>query len=247
LKYPFTSIDIAKINHEIIEKIHKVDLFQNERLQKLWKNKVANLVFCYFGRDETDIINCNYLCHTTWADDTQDKKWWYRNTNINYEIIDGIHFSFHPYYDSLKTFSEEQTSNKETLVTQTKTIMSSIIDSAENVISGFHAYTNGDISEDEFVDSIASDVENIEKKYFQEGSLDIAPDDIHEWSQAISVLAGTIFDFTFFYNSKYISTRTSENRRNCMNDTVNRYYRDIEKLRNIEIKLIDSSILVANS
>ena len=78
LKYPFSFEEIARINHEIVEKVKYADIYQNANFQQLWQGHSANLVSCYYGRDETDVISSNYLCHTTWADDTQDKNWLYR-------------------------------------------------------------------------------------------------------------------------------------------------------------------------
>lgn len=197
-------------------------------------------MFCYYGRDETDIVNSNYLCHTTWADDSQDKTWWYR-LNKNDEIINGIHFNIHSYYDYLKTFTAENTADKYTLIEEIRAIMSRLITSAEEVISFYNELQNHTISEDELIASLAPIIDNIEKDYFSETSLDMPPIELHNWTQCCSSLAGTIHDFTLFYNARYISGRTPENRIACMDMTIERYYKDLEALRVIEAELFSTN------
>lgn len=199
LKYPFSFEEIAQINHEIVEKVKYKDIYENAKSQQKWQGHSANLVFCYYGRDESDVVNSNYLCHTTWADDKQDKTWWYR-LNKNDEIINGIHFNVHSYYDFLKTFTENNTAAKNTLIEETKAIMSRLITSAEKVICFYNEFLNDTISENELIVSLAPIISEIEKDYFLETSLDIPPIEIHNWAQCCSSLAGTIHDFILFYN-----------------------------------------------
>lgn len=188
LKYPFNFKEIARINHEIIEKVKYADIYKNAESQYFGQGKSANLVFCYFGRDETDAINSNYLCNTTWADDTQDKDLWNRLNN-NEEIIDGIHFNIHTYYISLKTFTTENTAAKDVIIRETKAIISRLITAAEKVICFYNEYQNQTISEDKLIENLALIIENIERDYFLETSLDIPPNELHNWSQSCSSLA----------------------------------------------------------
>jgi len=65
LKQPFSFKEISILNLEIVEKIKSVDVYNNEISERYWRGKNANLIFCHFGLDETDLLNNNYLCHTT--------------------------------------------------------------------------------------------------------------------------------------------------------------------------------------
>jgi len=233
LKFPFNFKEIAHLNHEIVEKVKYIDIYKNAESQHFWQGKSANVVFCYFGRDETDVINSNYLCNTTWADDTQDKDWWNRLNN-NEEIIDSIHFNIHTYYDSLKTFTTENTAAKDVIIGETRALISRLITAAEKVINFYNEHQNQTISEDKLITNLAPIIENIERDYFLETSLDIPPNELYNWSQSCSSLTGTIHDFTLFYNVRYISNRTPQNRIACMNMTIERYYKDLEAIKAIE-------------
>jgi hypothetical protein len=236
LKSPFLFEDISIITHEIINKVKNIDVYKNEISQRHWQGANANLVFCYYGRDESDIANSNYLCNTTWVDENQDKKWWYR-LDKNSAIINNIHFNFHSYYENLKIFTEQNIGDKNVLVEETKVIISHLITLAEKIIGLYNEFLNGTKSEEELVDDIDIVIPSIEKYYFAEADLAIPPIELKIWSQCCSNLSGTIHDLTLFYNKKYLSIRTFQNRIECMNMTINRYYEDLEVLKNTKVEI----------
>ena len=77
----------------------------------------------------------------------------------------------------------------------------------------------------------------IEDLFFKESDLDIPPAEIHDWAFACTALTGTVHDFTYYYNEKYMGKRTPENRRQCMDMTVRRYHEDLNKLQEESRKL----------
>lgn len=236
LKSPFSFEDISSITYEIINKVKNADIYKNEISQRHWKGENANIVFCYYGRDESDIVNSNYLCHTTWVDESQDKKWWYR-LDGNSDIINGIHFNFHSYYENLKIFTEENLGDKDILIEKTKLIMSHLITLAEKVIGLYNEFLNRTKSEETLLEDMGVVIPLIEKYYFVETELAIAPIELKDWRECCSNLSGTIHDLTLFYNKKYLSGRTPQNRIDCMNMTINRYYEDLEALKKVEVEM----------
>jgi Uncharacterized protein containing caspase domain len=238
LKRPFSFVEISCINHEIVEKVKLLNIYHNERQGQYWYGKSANLIFCYFGLDNTDIINCNYICHTTWADNTQDKDWWYR-LNKNCEIINDIHFNIHLYYQTLRIFTEKHTGTKENLIAETRCIMSKIITLAEKVIFKYNEFLNGVKSEQRFIDDMTILIPRIETLYFAESNLDIPSEELKEWCQCCTGLSSTVHDFTLFYNPKYLSGRTSQNRKACMDLSIKQYYKDLEHLKIIDTNISD--------
>ncbi|GAB6084980.1 caspase family protein [Alkaliphilus crotonatoxidans] len=240
LKSPLSFKEISLVNQEIIEKVRDLEIYTSKQQENKWKNKLANIVFCYFGRDEFDIINANYLCHTTWVDENQNKAHWYRLSK-NSEIINCIHFNFHTYYNTLKIFQQKNTGEEYSLISQTKEIMSNLISLSERVIGIYNEFLNKTKTEDDFVQELNKLVLLIDKWYFAESELSLPPQEIKNWCQACTNLAGTIHDFTMFYNKHGLNTRTPENRIECMNITKDRYYEDLEKLQKEE-QLIRSLI-----
>jgi len=101
----------------------------------------------------------------------------------------------------------------------------------EKVVSLYNEFLNNIMTEKELVEAMKPIIPLLDKWYFAETELQIPPKEVKNWSQSCSNLAGTIHDFALFYNTKYLSGRTSDNRRACMNITIKRYYEDLEKLK----------------
>ncbi|MEK4876375.1 hypothetical protein N1I87_17405 [Bacillus sp. FSL W8-0102] len=89
-------------------------------LKNVYLGKSANIIWNYFGRDESDIVKNNYICVTTWVDDSQDKKWWYRIDNKDTFFINGVHYKIFPYYELIRTYYKENTGSKNDLILETK-------------------------------------------------------------------------------------------------------------------------------
>jgi hypothetical protein len=239
LKEPFSFDEIADISIEIKEKIRYKEVYINEKSQNRWLNQPANIIWIYYGRDEDDIINSNYICRVTWVDENQDKKWWYKLDKHSF-TNKNIHFSIYPYYKTLKSFILKNTVDKEILISQTKKVMSQLITLAEKAIALYNELKNDSITEMEMFERMDILIPEIEKAYYEETQLGIAPKELHDWQQRCSALAGTIHDFTLFYNKKYITQRTSKNREDCMEITIQRYYNDLEDLIELERKIFNT-------
>ena len=233
LKKPMLFSEIATINHEIIQTIKGLNIFVNEKQEKKWKNKNANIIFCLFGFDETDMKNNNYICHTTWVDETQDKDIWYKLKETS-EIIDGIHFNVFKYYRNQKSFIKTHTATKETILSETTAIISRMITLAEQIVSEYNEYLNGTINENNLKETINAIEPELTDLYLANTNLDISPDELKEWSLLNSNLAGSIHDLTLYYNQKAFIERSSENRKSCMDMSINQYYNDLEKLKTID-------------
>lgn len=226
--------EIADIALEIVEYIKTVEVYNNELSQRRFTGFPANIVWIYFGRDEDDMVNSNFICHTTWVDKTQDKKWWYSTNGEEEFIIKNIHFNVHSYYEQLKSFTSENTGDKNNVIIEIKTLLSSILPLAEKAIKQYQDYKNDDLTEYELFDRFEILIPAIEKNYLKYTDLEIAPKEIRDWNLACMSLFSTIHDFTLFYNKKYKSQRDSKNRIACMDIAIKRYYVDLEKVANLE-------------
>ena len=236
LKVPMSFSDIATINHQIVDRVKRLNIFSGPAFEKQWRNKPANLIVCCFGLSETDLINCNYICNTTWVDETQDKKLWYK-TGKNYETIDEICFFINPYYDFSKQFTAEHTASKDELIAETKEIVYRMISFAEHIIATYNSYLNDEKGETELIDAIKIIAPEIDMLYLRETNLDIPPNDIAEWCKQCSFIAGCIHDLSLYYSRQAFLERSPENRRACMDIAIKQYYKDLEVLRKMSAEL----------
>ncbi|MED1421269.1 caspase family protein [Bacillus smithii] len=237
LKEPFSLEEIGEISLEITKIIKHAEVYNNEITKERLSGKSANIIWNYFGRDESDIVKNNYICVTTWVDDSQDKKWWYRIDNKDTFFINGVHYKIFPYYELIRTYYKENTGSKNDLILETKKILASVISLAQKVIHFFNEYNNRVLTEEDFLKKMDYLIPEINKYVVESQNLNIPPDEIRDWSQACADLIGTIYDFTLFYNRKYLSQRTLENRKSCMEMAIKQYLLDLEKVRSLEEKL----------
>lgn len=70
--------------------------------------------------------------------------------------------------------------------------------------------------------------------FLEQSDLPYPPKELHEWANAHTQLAGTIQDFSLYYDRKNLNTWTTENRIYLMDSSIKRYETDLEALRTLE-------------
>lgn len=236
LKKPFSFEEISKINLEIVNKVKKANIYKTAKFENLWIGKDANIIYCYYGRDEFDLLKGNYLCKTTWVDENQNKEHWYR-LNKNSELINGVHFDIFEYYKTLKSFMERNIGNRDRLISETELIMSNLINLAEKAIAFYLEFLNKVKTENELFDEFGIIIPEIKKSCLAKTELDISPIDLNSWNDSCDELAGAVYEFIWYYNKDNKLDRTSQNRVSCMDMAIKRYYETLDKFQKESIKL----------
>lgn len=232
LKKPVSLQEIAEVNHKVIALVKHLNIVRNKAQEMRWLFQPARIVFCHFGLDMDDISNNNnnyYCCCSTWVDKTQDKAWWYRS-KASTEIINDICFDFPDYYTFCKKHLTSHTGSVETLVPQTRLIVSNIVTLMESAIKIYNEHSD-DIPSQESNDEMLKICCKMDRLYYDESNLDVPPSEIKEWCQCCTNLVATIHDISLYYRD---GKRTAENRKACIDLTIKRYYEDLEKLKQAE-------------
>lgn len=233
LKKSYSLKEISLLNKKIISKVKNLNIFKNKEEERMWKNKPANLIFCYFGRDELDMINSNYLYHTIWTDNTQDKEYWYK-TDINSQVFRNIKFVFNDFYLEVKKFQLCNTGTDKDIINNTEEVIRSLIRLAEKVIFDFNQFLSKAITEKELIQELKILSPEINNLYDEMGDIDFTSKKLSNWKNACVNLSSTIADLTLIYNTDGLNTRSFKNRIACMNDIKKRYYQNLEKLKDEE-------------
>lgn len=233
LRFQCSMEQIAEIATEIKNKVLYYEVHQNEIAEAHHKGHAANIVWCYFGYDEDDMVDCNYICHTTWVDDLQDKKWWYRSSK-NTIVAKGVHIDVHGSYELIKSLKED-TMSKDDLIKITREYTANIISVAEQYIKIFREYLNNTITEEQLIDSVAPLNIEISKWFFKQSELPIPPKELHDWAHMHTKLSCTIHDFSLFYDRKNLQTWKSENRKWLLKNAIKQYELELEELKVIRI------------
>ncbi len=232
LRYQSSMEQIADTALEIQKKVLYYEVHQNEIAEAHHKGKAANIIWCYFGYDEEDMIDGNFICHTTWVDDLQDNNWWYRSTK-NTEFINGVHIDVNSSYEMIKEL-RDNTISKDELIRVTREYSSKIISAAEQYIKVYREYLNNTLTEEQLIDIVTPLNNEISLWFFKQTNLPIPLKELDDWSHIHTKIACTIHDFSLFYDRKNLNTWPSENRKRLMSDAIKRYETELEELKAIE-------------
>lgn len=227
LRYKYTVEEIADIVSEINSKVRFCNVYSNNQEELRFKNQPAQIIWCYLGQDEEDMVNCNYACRTTWTSHTQDRSYWYSNSGT---IINDICLVFNSSYEMLKEMMKP-TIDKDEFIKQVRECSIQLIDVAEKYIIQFREFLNGVISETELMEAVNPLNIEITNLYFYQTNLPVPPKELHNWFKIHCKIATTIHDFSLYYDKKNIDTWSAENRKWLMTNSLKRYEQELEELK----------------
>lgn len=233
LRYESSFEEIAEIANEVKEKIKYANVYPNAISEAHHKGKTANIIWCYFGYSEDDIVDSNYVCYTTWIDNTQDKANWYRKSS-NSQWVNGVYMAKNSSYKALYHALHGEEVCKDDLIVKTRKITEELVDSAQRFIKLYREYRNDVLSEEELINSVEFLNKKITHLFFLQSDLPYPPKELHDWSNAHTLIAGTIHDFSLYYDKKNLKIWTTENRIALMDSAIARYENDLENLKALE-------------
>ena len=227
LRFQSTPEQIAEIAKEVQAQLLNLEIYANEVAQAHFYGKPANIIWCYFGYDEEDMVNSTFLCHTTWVDDTQDKGYWYRNAE---NIHSDVYIEVNPSYQWIKELTTPSMS-KEQLIQITQEYTARIVSAGERYIRLFREYLNHTLTEAQFIDCVAPLNTEISNWYCKQSELPFPPKELHNWRLMHTSIASTIHDFSLYYNKKFLDRWSPKSRQQLLRDSIKRYELELEELK----------------
>ncbi|MBC6361613.1 caspase family protein [Lactobacillus apis] len=227
---------IADLTNEIVNKVKNLDIFNSSSSEYLWKNKKANVVFCFFGRDEQDMMYQNFFCHTVWKDKAKNKKLQKINFGVEKEI-NNIGFAFNDNYLILKDFQNKNTEKDCLLLKKQRTITYKLIDQAESFISTYNEFLNKNITRQDLVKHINQIGSKINDLYIEDGNLPLSSKKLNNWYQECKNLAAIIDDFRLVFIDDDFERKPLKDLEFNMNNVIDRYYQKLKELEKEEKKI----------
>lgn len=231
--------EVAKIAIEIKDKLLYSDVYKNKESEMKYTGRAANIVWCYFGYDEEDVNEGNYIFRSTWVDENQDRNHWYRKTNNSTIIFDLKIEKFGSYELNKEIKNSNLDMHKQIQLIRTAT--SKLIYNAEKYIAFFREYLNNTLTEDQFIKLVVPLNSSISKIFFEQSDFPKPGYDIYNWAFANSDLALTIYELTLFYKNKNLKIWDKEGRILQFSKTIKKYESDLEKLKKEE-KILKNQI-----
>lgn len=235
LKYNSDLSQISLYEKEIVKKLKHIEIHSSNKSERLLSGKPANIIWCYFGYDEDDMVDSNFICHTTWVDDTQDKEHWHHQSK-NCSFINGTFFNVNTMYDSLKSLKNTQLNINE-FIDKSRELTNRLISNGLNFVSRFREYENQTISEKQLVTLVKPIIILINQDYSELTGMDIPPKELHDWCQYQMGLAGDVLDFTLYFDEKTMNTWDQSSRIWLMKNTIKTFESDLEKYKKLDIDI----------
>ena len=223
---------LAQITRTIRDRILYEDIFSDPASEARLKGKKTAMIYCYFGHDDSDMINHRYFARTLWVDDTMDKNHWYRPQKD--AVMSGdVYVIPDRGYQMVRNMQEVKVTADE-YIRLLQPIQAEIITLAEQFIQFFHQYQNHEITDQELSMQYQGWHKRITKLYIQITDLPMEPDELHGRIDEIYSLAGAVQDFSLLYTQRNMKERKEENREWLLDRAVKRYNESLEKLKKLQ-------------
>lgn len=234
LKNNFLMEEIADLTLDIKDKLLYAEVYQSANEERRFKGKPTNIVCCYFGFDQEDMVHPHYLWLSTWVDDSQDKDSWYGSKKDS-KIIRGVYVEEDPNYEILRSIMNYTGEvEKSELMQRMHEILTEMITLGEEMIYNFREYKNEVISEEKLVLLNEELGIKITDLYMQQNDLPAVPIELYEWATFQIDIGATIQDFALFFDRKNLTLWNADNRKFLMEQSINRYQKDLERLKEKE-------------
>ena len=226
----YDELMLAKITREISSVVKDKNIFSSKKQEKHFANQTAHAIWCYFGKDESDLIQHLYYAYTIWARDDRAKKMYFKEYD-NMQVVNGIYIKKNISYLMLKKMQVPSVS-RENFILDNKRLLVEIISMAEQFIFDLKELTNKTTSITKIREEYKPWIIEVRKKYLFFSELDSVPDDLYEWTNEIANLAGWIVDLSLL-----LEDNVGERELWLINNAVRQYNESLIRLKSLEEKI----------
>ncbi len=221
---------LSEITHEIVNVVKNKNIFSSEKQERRFINQTAHAIWCYFGKDESDLIQHLYYAYTIWARDDRAKKMYFKEYD-NMQVVNEIYIKKNISYLMLKKMQVPSVS-REKFILDNKRLLVEIISMAERFIFDLKELTNKTTSITKIQEEYKTWIMEVRKRYLFLSELDSVPDDLYEWTNEIVNLAGWIVDISLLLEGS-----VGERELWLINNAVRQYNESLIRLKSLEEKI----------
>ena len=217
---------IPAVTKQVASQIRYSDVYSSKQSEMRFHGRPADVIWCYFGHDEVDLVRSNHFAYTIWSGDEKLRETYYRE-NRNAEIVDDIYVFWNSSYKIVKDLQESKSSDEE-IIAEYRKLANMLIAHAEPFIKDLEEVQNGTLS---FVTVKAANqewVREVKQLFFKLTDAEVAPVKVHDWAEAILNLAVWVVDIALFLENIDNWEKFEEAWK--IRNTVVRYQRAFERL-----------------
>ena len=224
--------ELSAYTKEIAESIKYAEIYSTAASELKFEGTPAKAIWCYFGHDESDLINHLHYAYTIWVADEEMEQLYFKS-NKNAVVIDGVYVYENTSYPMLKKM-QQPTQTREEFIIENKRLLASIASLAEQFITDLQEVRNKTLPIELMQERYGAWIEQVRKKYLILSEGDIAPNDLHDWTEEIVSLAGWILDLSMILENERHDGVLGSREFWLIDNAIRHYHESLEKLKQIE-------------
>ena len=231
---------LPRITNEIAGQIKNSDVYSSSQSEERFRGKTADVIWCYFGHDETDLVRSNHYAYTIWAQKPEIRKLYFRE-NRNAEIVDGVYVFWNTSYGMVRELQKTDTPDEQILADYRKLEklligkaeeFRTVLDEMDNAVEEgldpavFSSEESNAAAGAAVPERFREWIREVRNLYYQLTDIPPAPAASSRWSEAVLDLAGWVVDLAVLmeYNQDEWLIR----------ETVRRYEQSLDRLGEME-------------
>lgn len=225
-------LNLPAITKQIAEQVKYAEIYSTQKSEELLGGQPAKAVWCYFGHDESDIINHLHYAYTIWAADDEMRQLYFKS-NKNAVIADDIYIYENKSYDMLKKM-QEPTQTREEFIEENRKLLAVIVTLAEKFVTDLQEVANNTLTIEDIQERYGAWALKVRRKFIELSDGDIAPDDLHDWTEEIMNLAGWVADMALLLENQKGNGIIGDRETWLIKNAVSHYHESMEKIKRIE-------------
>lgn len=226
---------LVKITKEIANWLKDVDVYSSKRSEDKFKNTPVSAIWCYFGNDESDIVNGNHQYYTIWA--KPDVRDIYFRVNSNSRIVDDIYIFENGAYTLVKKIQGNTTPRAEYIM-KCKEFLKLFIDMAADFLVDFQEIENKMFTYKVLQTKYGQWIQNVRSEFISLSDIEVAPNDLHDWVEEILKMAGSVLDISIMLEGDRETKSITSREEWLITHATKQYYESIERLKELEHDIV---------
>lgn len=221
---------ISRFTKEIAKRIRYAEVHSNQKSEARHHGMPARAIWCYFAADQSDVVNSLYYAYSIWTADEEMQKHYFK-LNQYALIEDGIYIFNNASYHVIKSM-QQPTKTREEFIDNYKGLLVTIVDLAEQFVVDLQEVMNRTISLERMQERYGRWITSVKKTYLRLSEEDIAPDDLHDWSEEIMELAGWVLDLALVLENR--DSIFTGSHQWLIQHAIREYQTSLERLKELE-------------
>ena len=226
----YTKEQIKSIIKEITEELKDSMYYRNQKSKEYWGDTKAHVIWLYIAFDLEDVETANWVCRTSWISDELDEDMSPIELNGNDEI-DDIAIKWNDSYEENREYYAKHFGKKENVLEKIDSILNHMKPIADNAIEKFFSYKKGQISEEELIEYMQKHQETIDDLYYEAGDIPHPPVDCQDYDDVSQNIFADIHNMFLYYSEDGIGNWDKQTRKHLMNDTIEKYKENLQRLK----------------